>query len=111
MRPLPVDIVVPYWPSTVRAIGLQVEGFAGYLYSQGGTPKADAEVGVDAWAKTLAFLEESNRARGISDLQPMSPLRPRNLQNRISLPKPRIANEPFVSGPRRSLPKLFEPLR
>ena len=56
-------ILVPYWPSTVRAIGLQVEGFAGYLYSQGGTPKADAEAGVDAWAKTLAFLEESNRAR------------------------------------------------
>jgi pimeloyl-ACP methyl ester carboxylesterase len=58
-------ILVPYWPLTVRDIGLRVEGFAGYLYSQGGTPKADAEAGVDAWAKTLAFLEESNRARDL----------------------------------------------
>jgi hypothetical protein len=52
-------IVVPYWPVTVRAVGLRVEGFAGYLYSQGGTTKADAEAGVDAWAHTLAFLEDA----------------------------------------------------
>ncbi len=57
-------ILVPYWPTTTRAIGLRVEGFAGYLYSQGGTPKADAEAGVDAWANTLAFLEDAIRAHG-----------------------------------------------
>jgi dienelactone hydrolase len=52
-------ILVPYWPLTVRAVGLRVEGFEGYLYSQGGIPKADAEAGVDAWANTLAFLEDA----------------------------------------------------
>jgi len=52
-------ILVPYWPLTVRDVGLRVEGFAGYLYSQGGTPKADAEAGVDAWPKTLGFLEDA----------------------------------------------------
>jgi len=27
-------ILVHYWPLTVRAVGLRVEGFAGYLYRQ-----------------------------------------------------------------------------
>jgi pimeloyl-ACP methyl ester carboxylesterase len=52
-------ILVPYWPTTVRAVGLHVEGFSGYLYSQGGTSKADAEAGVDAWRNTLAFLKNA----------------------------------------------------
>jgi hypothetical protein len=51
-------ILVPYGPLTARAIGLHVQGFSGYLYSQGGTPRADAEAGVDAWHNLLAFLEE-----------------------------------------------------
>ena len=52
-------ISVPYGPTTVRDIGLPVEGFAGYLYHQGGSTKADAEAGIDAWRRTLEFLEEA----------------------------------------------------
>jgi hypothetical protein len=47
----------------VRAIGLQVQGFAGYLYSQGGTPKADAEAGVEAW-RSLLDADEAKRNPG-----------------------------------------------
>jgi dienelactone hydrolase len=56
-------ILVPYGPLTTRAIGLTVQGFSGYLYSQGGTPKADAEAGADAWQNVLAFLEKGAGAR------------------------------------------------
>ena len=56
-------ILVPYGPLTVRATGLPVEGFAGYLCSQGGTPRADAEAGIDAWRTLLGFLEDSSRSR------------------------------------------------
>lgn len=52
-------ILVPYGPLTARAAGLPVQGFAGYLCSQGGTPRADAEAGIDAWRNLLAFLEQS----------------------------------------------------
>jgi hypothetical protein len=50
-------ILVPGGPRTVRAIGLQVQGFSGRLFSQGGTPRADAEAGADAWRTLLEFLE------------------------------------------------------
>lgn len=56
-------ILVPYGPSTVRDVGLPVEGFDGRLLSQGGSPKADAAAGVDAWRQTLTFLDESVRDR------------------------------------------------
>jgi len=53
------NILVPYSPTTVRASGLGVEGFAGKLFSLGGTPAADAAAGADAWTQTLAFLKTS----------------------------------------------------
>ena len=56
-------ILVPGGPRTVRAIGLQVQGMSGYLFNQGGTPKADAEAGVDAWRSLLEFLEASVKGR------------------------------------------------
>lgn len=52
-------ILIPYGPRTTRALGLRVEGFSGHLYSQGGTPRADAEAGADAWRSLLDFLAES----------------------------------------------------
>jgi len=52
-------ISVPYAPTTVRDIGLPVEGFDGYLYRQGGDTRTDAEAGIDAWRRTLEFLEEA----------------------------------------------------
>jgi pimeloyl-ACP methyl ester carboxylesterase len=57
-------ILLPYGPRTIRAIGLQVQGFAGQLYSQGGTPKLDAEAGADAWRKLLYFLADGVKQRG-----------------------------------------------
>jgi dienelactone hydrolase len=57
-------ILLPYGPRTVRVIGFQVQGFEDRLYSQGGTPKADAEAGVDAWRKLLEFLRDGVEARG-----------------------------------------------
>jgi dienelactone hydrolase len=57
-------ILLPYGPRTVRAIGLPVQGFEGRLYDQGGTPKADAEAGADAWRRLLQFLGEAAKARG-----------------------------------------------
>jgi len=52
-------ISVPYAPTTVRDIGLPVEGFDGYLYQQGGNTRTDAEAGIDAWRRTLEFLEDA----------------------------------------------------
>ncbi len=52
-------IFVPYTPTTVRDIGLPVEGFGGYLYHQGGHTRDDAEAGIDAWRHTLEFLEDA----------------------------------------------------
>jgi dienelactone hydrolase len=57
-------ILVPYWPLAVRTTRLSVQGLTEYLLSQGGTPKADAEAGVDAWRNTLAFLEDASEGRG-----------------------------------------------
>jgi len=56
-------IKVPYGPLTVRVSGLGVEGFAGRLYSQGGTAKADAEAGVDAWQRQLSFIKDAVAGR------------------------------------------------
>jgi dienelactone hydrolase len=52
-------IRVPYGPLSSRALGLAVDGFQGHLCSVGGTPKADADAGVDAWKSTLDLLRES----------------------------------------------------
>lgn len=55
-------ILVPYCPLTVRSVGLAVKGLDG-LFSQGGTPSADAAAGVDAWGRTLAFLRDGVQGR------------------------------------------------
>jgi dienelactone hydrolase len=59
-------ILVPYWPlSELRVLTLaRVEGVQDYLLSQGGTAKADAEAGVDAWRDLLAFLDDATKAHG-----------------------------------------------
>jgi dienelactone hydrolase len=56
-------ILVPGGPRTTRTLRLQVEGMSGRLLSQGGTPKADAEAGVDAWRSLLEFLEANIKGR------------------------------------------------
>lgn len=56
-------IKVPYGPLTVREAGLGVEGFSGRLYSQGGTAKADAEAGADAWRRQLSFMQDAVAGR------------------------------------------------
>jgi dienelactone hydrolase len=56
-------ILVPGGPRTTRTLRLQVEGMSGRLLSMGGTPKADAEAGVDAWRSLLDFLEAGVRGR------------------------------------------------
>jgi dienelactone hydrolase len=56
-------ILIPYWPLTVRVLDLPVEGLVGNLLSQGGTAKADAAAGVDAWQNTLAFLRNGADGR------------------------------------------------
>jgi hypothetical protein len=57
--------MVPYWPlADVRVITLpRVEGLQDYLLSQGGTAKADAEAGVDAWRDLLVFLDDAAQAQ------------------------------------------------
>jgi dienelactone hydrolase len=54
-------ILVPYWPlPELRVITLgRVEGEQDYLLFQGGTAKADAEAGIDAWRDLLAFLDDA----------------------------------------------------
>jgi hypothetical protein len=50
-------ILVPYWPlAQGRVQTLQVECLRDILLMQGGTVKADAEAGIDAWRDALAFL-------------------------------------------------------
>jgi BAAT / Acyl-CoA thioester hydrolase C terminal len=48
-------ILVPGGPRTTRTFRLQVEGMSDWLLSMGGTPKADAEAGVDAWRRPPGF--------------------------------------------------------
>ncbi len=57
-------ILVPYGPVTPRTARLPVQGLDHLRLSQGGTPKADADAGVDAWRQTLAFLEAGVRGGG-----------------------------------------------
>jgi len=56
-------ILVPGGPRTMRTLRLQVDGMSDWLLSMGGTPKADAEAGVDAWRSLLDFLEASVKGR------------------------------------------------
>jgi dienelactone hydrolase len=56
-------ILVPGGPRTSRTLRLQVEGMSDRLLSMGGTPKADAEAGVDAWRSLLEFLEAGVKGR------------------------------------------------
>jgi dienelactone hydrolase len=56
-------ILVPGGPRTTRTLRLQVEGMSGCLLSMGGTPKADAEAGADAWRSLLEFLEAGVKGR------------------------------------------------
>ena len=46
-------------------LSLSVQGVNDLSLSQGGTPKADAEAGIDAWRNLLRFLEDgvSRRTR------------------------------------------------
>ncbi len=54
-------ILVPYWPlAELRVLTLaRIEGVQDHLLFQGGTAKADAEAGIDAWGDLLAFLEDA----------------------------------------------------
>ncbi|MEH2517681.1 dienelactone hydrolase [Bradyrhizobium sp. AZCC 1610] len=56
-------ILLPYGPRTTNTIGFKAEGFAGLMYAQGGTPRADAEAGADAWRQMLQFLEAAAKSR------------------------------------------------
>ena len=58
-------ILVPYWPlPELRVLTLaRVEGEQEYLLFQGGTAKADAEAGIDAWRELLAFLDDARPRR------------------------------------------------
>ena len=60
------SIIVPYWPlPELRVLTLgRVEGAQDDLLFQGGTAKADAEAGVDAWRDLLAFLDDATKAHG-----------------------------------------------
>jgi dienelactone hydrolase len=55
-------ILVPYWPLTRRVHRLNVEGLSDLLLLYGGTLRADAEAGVDAWHDLLAFLADASGA-------------------------------------------------
>jgi dienelactone hydrolase len=59
-------IMVPYWPlADLRVLTLaRVEGLQEALLSQGGTAKADAEAGVEAWHDLLVFLDDATKAHG-----------------------------------------------
>jgi dienelactone hydrolase len=57
------QIYVPGGPRTVQTLRLRVEGVSGYLLSMGGTPKADAAAGDNAWRSLLEFLEAGIKAR------------------------------------------------
>jgi dienelactone hydrolase len=52
-------ILVPHGPRTVL-----VDSFEGYVFSQGGTPRDNADAGVEAWRDLLKFLEDAVRLRG-----------------------------------------------
>jgi dienelactone hydrolase len=52
-------ILVPHGPRTVL-----VDSFEGYVFSQGGTPRDNADAGAEAWRDLLRFLEDAVRLRG-----------------------------------------------
>lgn len=55
-------ILVPYWPiAQGRVQTLQIEGLRDILLTQGGSMKADAEAGTDAWRDSLAFLAAATK--------------------------------------------------
>src|SRR5215468_9482364 len=56
-------ISVPYGPTTMRSMSLTVEGLTDISLSQGGSARADAEAGADAWRQTLEFLAEAVEQR------------------------------------------------
>lgn len=53
------QILIPHGPRTVLVSGMNVVGFDGYLYRQGGTAKDNAEAGAVAWRDLLGFLTEA----------------------------------------------------
>ena len=57
------QIRLPGGPQTVRTLRLRVEGACADLLDMGGTAKADAEAGLDAWRSVLKFLEASVKGR------------------------------------------------
>jgi dienelactone hydrolase len=55
-------ILVPYWPLVgARVHSLQVEGLRDQMLAQGGSVKADAAAGIDAWRDSLAFLADATK--------------------------------------------------
>jgi dienelactone hydrolase len=52
-------ILVPYGPRTSLVSSFSVPGLEGYLYSQGGSARANSAAGADAWRRTLAFLADA----------------------------------------------------
>ena len=57
------QIRVPGGPQTIRTLRLRVEGASADLLDMGGTAKADAEAGFDAWQSVLEFLEAGIKGR------------------------------------------------
>lgn len=57
------QILVPHGSRTVLVGRIGLPGFDGYLYSQGGTAKDNAEAGVEAWNDLLKFLAEARKSR------------------------------------------------
>ena len=58
------SILVPYWPLAELRVHklVRVEDLQDDLLFQGGTAKADAEAGIDAWRDLLAFLDDASKA-------------------------------------------------
>jgi dienelactone hydrolase len=57
------QIRVPGGPQTVRTLRLRVEAASADLLDMGGTAKADAEAGFDAWRRVLEFLDAGVKGR------------------------------------------------
>ncbi|HEX9328149.1 MAG TPA: acyl-CoA thioester hydrolase/BAAT C-terminal domain-containing protein [Reyranella sp.] len=60
------QILIPHGPRTVLVSSMGVVGFEGYLYSQGGTAKDNADAGAAAWRDLLAFLAEACASRRLT---------------------------------------------
>jgi hypothetical protein len=57
------QIRVPGGPQTVRTLRLRVEGASAQLLDMGGSTKADAAAGSDAWRSVLEFIEAGAKGR------------------------------------------------